>query len=86
MATLVLKKGRVFDPGQKLDKKADVLIDTERGIIKAIGPDLKGDTSINCAGKLVCPGFIDIHVHFREPGNTAKETLIAVHHSNPPAP
>ena len=75
MATLVLKNGRVFDPAQKLDTTADVLIDQAKGTITAIGTGLKGDTSVDCAGKLVCPGFVDIHVHFREPGNSAKETI-----------
>lgn len=75
MSTLVLKNGRVFDPSRKLDKAADVLIDRRKGTIAEIGKNLKGDEVIDCKGLLVCPGFIDIHVHFREPGFTAKETI-----------
>ncbi|HYG77716.1 MAG TPA: dihydroorotase [Planctomycetota bacterium] len=75
MSTLVLKSGRVFDPSQKIDKTADVLIDKAKGTIIEIGSGLKGDETLDCAGKLVCPGFLDIHVHFREPGNNAKETI-----------
>jgi dihydroorotase len=75
MSKLVLKNGRVFDPGQKIDRAGDVLIDTSKGIIVEIGKGLKGDETIDCKDKLVCPGFVDIHVHFREPGNNAKETI-----------
>jgi dihydroorotase len=75
MATLVLKNGRVFDPSQKLDTTADVLIDQAGGIVAQIGKGLHGDTVVDCSGKLVCPGFVDIHVHFREPGNNSKETI-----------
>ncbi|HEY3319010.1 MAG TPA: dihydroorotase [Planctomycetota bacterium] len=75
MSTLVLKNGRVFDPSQGLDKVADLLVDAEKGTIKDIGPNLRGDQSLDCSGKLVCPGFIDIHVHFREPGASNKESI-----------
>lgn len=78
MSSLLLKSGRVFDPSSKLDKTADVLIDTALGTIEAIGKNLKpplGAEILDCTGLLVCPGFLDIHVHFREPGFTAKETI-----------
>ena len=75
MPTLLLQSGRVFDPASKLDFIGDVLIDQATGTIKEIGNNLSGDRVIDCSGLLVCPGFIDIHVHFREPGNTAKETI-----------
>ena len=75
MPTLVLKSGRVFDPAQKLDQAADVLIDTQAGTVLRIGPNLSGDKTLACKGLLVCPGFVDIHVHFREPGQSAKETI-----------
>jgi dihydroorotase len=75
MTTLVLKNGRVFDPSRKLDQTGDVLIDAATGSIVEIGKNLKGDKDLNCKGKVVCPGFIDGHVHFREPGGSAKETI-----------
>ncbi len=75
MSTIVLKHGRVFDPSQKLDQASDILIDSSKGTIAEIGRDLKGDRVIDVRDKLVCPGFLDIHVHFREPGQTAKETI-----------
>jgi dihydroorotase len=75
MPTLLLKNGRVFDPSQKLDKSADVVVEQASGTIADIGKGLSGARTLDCSGKLVCPGFVDIHVHFREPGNSAKETI-----------
>lgn len=64
----LLKGGHVIDPANALDEIADVLI--ENGKIKAVGADLpaKGAEIIDVTGKLVTPGLIDMHVHFREPG------------------
>lgn len=72
---LVIKNGRVINPATKFDEIADVLI--EDGKIKEIGSDLvAGDASVyDAAGKIVTPGLIDLHVHFREPGQEAKETF-----------
>ena len=69
----LLKGGHVIDPANALDEIADVLI--EYGKIKAVGADLpaKGAEIIDVTGKLVTPGLIDMHVHFREPGQEAKE-------------
>ena len=75
MSTLVLKNGRLFDPSQKLDRSGDIRMDVTSGVILEIGKNLKADKTLDCRGKLICPGFIDIHVHFREPGNNAKETI-----------
>ena len=56
-------------------REGDILI--REGRIAAIGPDLPaaGARILDCSGKLVSAGFADIHVHFREPGFTAKETI-----------
>jgi dihydroorotase len=75
MPTLVLKNGRIFDPAQKLDKTGDILIDCATGRIAQMGKSLSGDRTIDCTNKVVCPGFVDIHVHFREPGYMVKETI-----------
>ena len=63
----------VIDPANGLDAIADVLI--ENGKIKAVGQALpeKGAEILDVSGKLVTPGLIDMHVHFREPGQEAKE-------------
>jgi dihydroorotase len=72
----LLKGGRVIDPVNGIDGIYDVLIDGER--IAAVGRDLPIDDASVIeipAGLIVCPGFIDIHVHLREPGQEHKETV-----------
>lgn len=67
--------GHVIDPG-RFNGMADVLLD--EGRIVAVGPFLKaptGATKIDATGRLVLPGFVDLHVHFREPGFEYKESI-----------
>lgn len=73
MSTLLLKGGTVIDPGSKRNEVSDVLI--ENGIIQKVGKNLKApDAEVyDATGKIVAPGLIDMHVHFREPGQEAKE-------------
>ncbi len=78
MNSLLLTGGRVVDPANRLDAVADVLI--SQGKIAAVGADAAAkaptDTErLEAAGMIVCPGLIDMHVHLREPGQTAKETI-----------
>jgi len=72
---IVLKGGRVIDPAQRLDKVTDVLITD--GIVKAVEPGatVAGAQVIDCAGQVVAPGFVDLHVHLREPGHEYKEDI-----------
>ncbi len=71
---LVIKNGRVIDPANGIDKKCDVLI--VDGDIAEVGKiEKSAQTVIDAAGKLVVPGLIDIHVHFREPGDEEEETI-----------
>lgn len=73
---VLLKSGHLIDPANQLDKKGDILI--EDGIITAID---KIDTNnfngevIDLAGKVVSPGWMDMHVHLREPGREDEETV-----------
>jgi dihydroorotase len=76
--SLLLTGGRVIDPANHFDAIADVLI--LNGKISAVGKNLSAKAPkeierFDAAGKIVCPGLIDLHVHFREPGQTAKETI-----------
>ena len=76
MNSLLLTGGRVIDPANKFDSSADVLIID--GKISAVGKNLsapKGIEIFDASGKIICPGLIDLHVHLREPGQTAKEDL-----------
>ena len=75
MNRLVIKNGRVVDPASALDRVCDVAI--EDGIIRAIGPnvDATGAELFDASGQIVAPGFIDIHVHLREPGFEHAETI-----------
>jgi dihydroorotase len=74
MKTLV-RGGRLIDPLQGIDAVRDVLI--ENGFVAAIGEHLEAADArvVEAAGAIVAPGFIDMHVHLREPGQTHKETV-----------
>ncbi len=71
----MIKNGRVVDPASRTDKKLDVLID--KGKIIDIKPKISsgGTKNIDASGLVVAPGFIDMHVHLREPGQEDKETI-----------
>ena len=74
-STTLLRNGRVIDPANKRDEIADILIMDGRiadPSTVAFGEKVE---EIDCTGLVVAPGLIDIHVHFREPGQTAKETI-----------
>ncbi len=75
MAALLIKNGRVIDPASDHDGVADVWI--EDGIIKGVGPGLSpaGAEVFDATGLVVAPGFIDMHVHLREPGFEHAETI-----------
>jgi dihydroorotase len=76
MGKLLLKNGRVIDPANGRDGAFDVLV--ENGRIARIGRDMSvaGAEIVELPnGAIVAPGFIDIHVHLREPGQEHKETI-----------
>jgi dihydroorotase len=75
MSRLLLKGGRVVDPVQGLDGAFDVMIAEET--IEEVGPRLaaRGAEVLALKGLVVCPGFIDLHTHLREPGREDKETI-----------
>jgi dihydroorotase len=75
MSRLLVRGGRVVDPGQGLDTTLDVLL--ADGKVEKLGRRLaaKGAPVVDAKGLVVCPGFIDIHTHLREPGREDKETI-----------
>lgn len=81
MIDLVIRNGRVVDPGRRIDLLGDVLI-KERQIedilpcgIFEVRRDDSAVTVIDATGCVVCPGFVDLHAHLREPGFEEKETI-----------
>ena len=74
---ILIKNGRLIDPKSKRDEVVDILI--ENGKIKKIGliNDEKDFEVIDAKGYIVCPGLIDVHVHFRDPGFTYKEDILS---------
>jgi dihydroorotase len=71
---IVVRGGRVIDPVSRFDQVTDVVI--EGGRLLRVGmADGGGGTVIDAGGTVVCPGFVDIHTHLREPGQEYKETV-----------
>lgn len=75
---MIIKGGRIIDPGSKRDEVLDIKI--EDGKIVEIAKDIEASSDkeeiIDARGKIVVPGLIDVHVHFRDPGQTHKEDLV----------
>src|SRR5512146_1723861 len=71
---LLIRGGHVIDPAQNLDGPADILI--REGTIVEIGA-VSGEAEhvLDVRGLIVAPGFVDLHVHLREPGQWQKETI-----------
>ena len=74
MSTLLLRNGRIIDPASGLDTIGDVLIDGDK-IVRLGGTGGTADEILDAGGKIVAPGFIDMHVHLREPGLEHAETI-----------
>ncbi|MCH8321114.1 MAG: amidohydrolase family protein, partial [Acidobacteria bacterium] len=75
--TLLLQGGTVVDPSQKLEKRLDLLV--EKGRVAALGKikPKKSWEVVDVSKCVVAPGFIDMHVHLREPGREDKETILS---------
>lgn len=81
MSSIVIKNAKILDPSEKLDLVGSIAV--KEGLIAYVGQDEKaainaagsGARLIDANGMLLTPGLIDIHVHFREPGNEAEETI-----------
>ena len=77
MEKMIIRGGRIIDPANGVNMIADLLI--ENGKVAAIGENLSADGAkeFDAAGKVVAPGFIDMHCHLRDPGQEYKEDLIS---------
>jgi dihydroorotase len=75
MPQLLIRNGRVIDPASATDSQADILITD--GVIAAVGAGIhaQGAEIFDATGLIVAPGFIDMHVHLREPGIEHAETI-----------
>jgi dihydroorotase len=73
--SIVIKNGRVIDPASQTDRVADVLI--VDGLVAGVAPNLSSPHAevFDATGMIVAPGFIDMHVHLREPGFEHAETI-----------
>src|SRR4051794_17712140 len=74
MSSILIQNGTVLDPSQVFERRVDILI--RDGKIAAVGKNLgKADRVVDAEGCYVTPGLIDVHVHFREPGDEEEETI-----------
>lgn len=76
MSTLLIRNGTIVDPSQSLNARRDLLV--VDGRVEKIAPSIAsrpGEPYIDAEGCLVAPGLIDLHVHFREPGDEEEETI-----------
>lgn len=76
MKDLIIKGGRIIDPAQGMDEVGNILI--ADGLMKSVGKETSIAQKvevIDARGRIVCPGFIDLHCHLRQPGYETKETI-----------
>ena len=75
MPSLWIKRARIIDPAAKRDAVGDLFVRDGRIVESLAAAEKKRAKVIDGAGLVACPGLVDIHVHFREPGQTHKETI-----------
>src|SRR5205823_652170 len=75
MTLLCITNGRLIDPSQNLDAVSDLWIRGTRIVAVGPQPELTAARTLDAAGKIVCPGLIDMHVHLREPGHEEDESI-----------
>src|SRR5205823_4409446 len=84
MKTILITNGRIIDPANNVDRVGDLLIQDGRiADAASLGAQdfPKPNEVIDASGLIVAPGLIDIHVHLREPGQSAKETIASGTHA-----
>ncbi len=75
MSLVRITNGRIIDPSQSLDQVTDLWLKDKHVLAVGPRPDLHADQTLDAAGRIVCPGLIDMHVHLREPGREEDETI-----------
>ena len=75
MPSLWIKNARVIDPASKRDAVGDLFVKNGKIVDSLSATDRKRAKLIDATGLVACPGLVDVHVHFREPGQTHKETI-----------
>lgn len=73
---MLIKNGRVIDPKTGFDKVCDIKIKDGKIVEVSTAIDDESDEVIDATGKIVAPGLVDVHVHFRDPGYTYKEDIL----------
>ena len=81
MSFFWITNGRVIDPASKRDDAGDIFIADGKFVADLPLAQKKRAKKIDASGLVVCPGLVDIHVHFREPGQTHKETILTGSHA-----
>ena len=75
MPALWIQNARVIDPASRRDAPGDLFLDQGRIVAPLSAAARKRARRIDARGLVACPGLVDVHVHFREPGQTHKETI-----------
>ncbi len=76
--TLLIKNGRLVDPKSNRDEVLDILIENDKIVKIGLNLSVENAEIVDARGLVVAPGLIDVHVHFREPGQHIKKRFIAV--------
>src|SRR5471032_1021788 len=80
MAAIWIRNARVIDPAAKRDAVGDIFISDGKFVPSLSAVAKKRAKKIDARGLVACPGLVDVHVHFREPGQTHKETIATGSH------
>ena len=75
MPSLWIRNARVIDPASKRDQNGDLFVENGKIVASLSAAARKRARKLDARGLVACPGLVDIHVHFREPGQTHKETI-----------
>ena len=72
---ILIKNGRILNPATNMDEIADVFIENDKVVAIGAALEKEADKVVDATGKFIMPGYIDLHVHFRDPGLTHKEDI-----------